>query len=42
MKITLEDLEKKFYETHDCLSDDSDKEDARIDRWAEEMEYEVI
>jgi hypothetical protein len=31
--MSLEQADKLFYETHDCLSDDPDKENARIDRW---------
>ena len=34
--MTQEELDKLYYETHDCLSDDPDEEHDRIDRWAEE------
>ena len=37
-----EDAETEFYKTHDCMSDDSDKEEARVERWIDEMGYEVI
>ena len=40
--LSQEELDKLYYETHDCLSDDSDLEMARIDRWAEDNGIEVI
>jgi hypothetical protein len=33
-EMTIEDATELFYKTHDCLSDDSDKEDDRVVEWA--------
>jgi hypothetical protein len=31
----FKDAEDEFYKKHDCLSDDSDKEEARVMEWLE-------
>jgi hypothetical protein len=36
-----EEAEEKFYKTNDCLSDDSDKEGARIEAWVEGCGHHV-
>lgn len=41
-KVTLKQLEEMYYQRHTCQSDDADAEQAKIERWAEEMNYEVI
>lgn len=38
---TYDEAEEKFYETNDCVSDDSDKEQARVERWLEDNSHEV-
>jgi len=30
-----------YYKTHDCMSDDSDKENTKVERWIEDMGYIV-
>lgn len=35
MELTFKEASAKFYEKFDCLSDDADKEEARIERWIE-------
>jgi len=39
--MTAEEAEDLFYKTHDCLSDDVDKEMARIERWCEEVDITI-
>lgn len=39
---TWRDAEDAFYESHDCLSDDSDKEQARVERWVESEGHVVL
>jgi hypothetical protein len=41
-KTTFDELKEIYYKTHTCQSDDADSEQAKIERWAEEMGYEVI
>lgn len=41
-KITFDEVKELYYKTHTCQSDDADSEQAKIERWAEEMGYEVI
>lgn len=36
-----EEMDEEFYKTHDCLSDDTDKEVERIVRWAEDNGHEL-
>lgn len=33
-EMTIEDATELFYKTHDCISDDADKEEDRIVEWA--------
>lgn len=42
MYITFEEAQDLFYESHTCMYDDSEMEEARIMRWAEEMGYEIV
>ncbi len=39
--MTWEDAEDKYYETHDCNSDERDAEVARIERWVEDNGHKV-
>ena len=39
--MTYEEAEDLYYKNHDCLSDDSDLEQARIERWCEYMEITI-
>ena len=34
--MDIKEAEELFYKTHDCLSDDVDKEEQRIINWANE------
>ena len=36
---SVEEMEAEYYKTHDCLSDDSDEENARIERWVDDNNY---
>jgi len=36
-----ESAEEEFYKHNDCLSDDSDSEGARVERWIENCGHEV-
>ena len=38
---TVEELDAEYYKTHDCISDDVDAEQGRIERWADQMGYQV-
>jgi len=40
-KVTSDEAEELFYQAHDCLSDDVDKEWARIERWCNENNIEI-
>jgi hypothetical protein len=35
-KMTQEEADELFYQEHDCISDDVDSEQARIERWIED------
>lgn len=39
---TLKEAEEYFYKSFDCMSDDPDKENARIDEWIESNEITVL
>lgn len=39
--LSVEQAQELYYRTHTCQSDDSDMEESRIERWAEEMGYEI-
>jgi hypothetical protein len=39
--ITQEQADELFYKSHDCISDDPDKEHARIDRWVEDNNIKI-
>ena len=41
-KMTIEEAEELFYQENDCISDDVDAEQARIDRWIEDNNIEII
>lgn len=36
-----EQASEEYYKSHDCMSDDVDKEDAAIERWIEGIGYEL-
>lgn len=36
-----EEAEEAFYKVNDCISDDSDKEGARVERWVEDCGHKV-
>lgn len=38
---TFKEAEDEFYKHHDCLSDDSDKEETRVMEWLESNSYVV-
>jgi hypothetical protein len=38
---TWEDAEIEFYKLEDCLSDDPDKEQARVERWIEDNNHVI-
>lgn len=38
---TFEEAQDAFYETHDALSDDSDREEVRVMDWAEDEGHEI-
>jgi hypothetical protein len=35
-RMTIEEAEELFYQENDCISDDVDSEQARIERWIED------
>ncbi len=37
-----DEAEAKFYTTHDCLSDDAEREQARVERWVESNGHVVL
>jgi len=39
--MTVEDAEAAYYKTHDCLSDDVDAEQARMEKWFSQMDIVV-
>lgn len=39
--LTFKEAEAEFYKTHDVLSDDSDKEEARVIDWLTSNGYDV-
>ena len=39
-KFTWKELEDMYYEIHSCDSDDVDAENAKVERWADDMGYE--
>ncbi len=42
IELSWAEAESKFYETHDCLSDDVDKEEERIMRWAKRKGIVIV
>lgn len=40
--MTQEEADELFYKSHDCISDDVDKEQARIDSWIEDNNIIII
>ena len=36
---SVKEMEDTYYKTHDCISDDSDAETARIERWMNDNNY---
>jgi len=41
-EMTQEEADELFYKTHDCLSDDVDLEQARIDEWIVDEGIKII
>ena len=42
LKMTQEEADELFYKENDCLSDDPDKENSRIDQWIEDNDILII
>ena len=41
-RMTQEEADELFYQEHDCISDDVDSEQARIDEWIDDNNIIII
>jgi hypothetical protein len=41
-RMTQEEADELYYKENDCISDDVDAEQSRIDQWIEDNDIEII